>query len=345
MTLCKVLAGTCRGLGRWAMPLAALGLLAGCGKGPAELPEGCAFGEDVPASVRSAVEDAASRFYEHARKGEAQAIYEEAAPVVREKNSPEQFLAPIAHTARQLGFPPLTTRSLATIRFGGQTPYQHRLECNEPGKEALTTFLLLDHPEQASLVQVGDVGGETFNYSTVWFREEGGGWRIAAFFVRPATIFGKGSAAYAEEAAAQREQGNLRNAALLYNIAIDLAVPAVWIKPAEVEILQRQQRRITVSDLPADRLVVWAAPPDSFRVYSIAYTILSDGLGLLVRYEAPGAMSDTLAQAAYGDRLVRYMEKKFPEYRSVFRYLGLEGREGRDRDKVWMRTYPLEPGP
>lgn len=330
-----------RGLFAAAMLWAAVG----CGRGAADIPEGCSLDDAVPAEARAAVEQAATRFFEHARKGEGQAIYEEAAALVRERNSPDQFLAPIAQVAREIGFPPLTTRSIAVVRFGETTPYQSRLECSVPGSEAVTTLLLPDFPVQASLIQVGEASGETFYFSTVWFREPDGAWRIGAFFTKPATVFAKGTAEYAEEAAAQRAEGHLRNAALLYNVAIDLVVPAAWIKPAAVDDLQRQQKRITVDRLPSDRLDPWAATPDTFNVYSVGYAIFGDGLGVAIRYETEGAVSDTLSQKAYADRLMRYVRAEFPEYPLVFRHVALDAHEQGDRSKVWRRTYPLEPNP
>jgi hypothetical protein len=324
---------------------AMLWVVAGCGRGGADLPEGCSIDDAVPGAVRAAVEQAAARYYDHARKGEGKEIFEEAAALVRERNSPDQFLAPIARVAREIGFPPLTTRSIATVRFGETTPYQSRLDCSAPGSDAVTTFLLPDVPVQASLIQVGQAAGETFYYSTVWFREPDGAWRLGAIFTKPATIFGKGTAEYAEEAAAQRSEGHLRNAALLYNVAIDLAVPAAWIKPAAVDELQRQQRRITVDRLPSDRLDPWAAEPDTFAVYSVGYAVFGDALGVAIRYESKGAVSDTLSQKAYGDRLMRYVSAEFPEYREVFRHVALEAHERGDKTKVWRHSYPLESAP
>ena len=128
-------------------------------------------------------------------------------------------------------------------------------------------------------------------------------------------------------------------------MAIDLAVPAAWIKPAAVDELQRQQRRITVDRLPSDRLDPWIASPDTFGVYSVGYAIFGDGLGVAIRYETKGAVSDTLSQKAYGDRLLRYVRTEFPEYREVFRHVALEAHEQSDRSKVWRRSYPLEPAP
>ena len=97
--------------------------------------------------------------------------------------------------------------------------------------------------------------------------------------------------------------------------------------------------------LPSDRLDPWIDTPDTFGVYSVGYAIFGDGLGVAIRYETRGAVSDTLSQKAYGDRLMRYVRREFPEYREVFRHVALEGRESGDRTKVWQHAYPLEPGP
>jgi hypothetical protein len=191
------------------------------------------------------------------------------------------------------------------------------------------------------VVQVGETAGEQFYFSTMWFYEDGA-WRLAAFFAKPGSIGGADWTAFAESAAAERLAKRDRNAALLYNVAIDLSVPAAWMKPAAVAELQRQQRRIRVSNLPRGSADVWrVAEADSFSVLFVEYTVQSDDLGLVVTYAARHALSDSVAVAEDTDRLAAFIRREFPEYGKVFPTVTIRALDTVLKDRSWFRVYPL----
>jgi hypothetical protein len=315
--------------------------LGGCGGRRTVLATGCSTGDQVPAAVRAAIERAAGDFYDRARRGEWHAIYENVAPAVRTGTTEDRFTTPLTRVTERGGFPSeLHTESLRVVKFGDGFPYTPHVSCPTPGEDDPTTLLLTRFPVQASLVQTGMQGGERFYYSTLWFQTDGG-WKLATFFTKPATIAGRDWRAYDQEAGAQKLAQNLRNAALLYNVAIDLSVPAAWVKPGAVEELQRRQRRISVEGLPSGRIMPWFDPPDTFLVRSVGYTIQPSGLGLIVQYPVRASIADTVAQAAYADRMAAYMRRAFPEYKAEFQTLTLLGYEPKDQSLTWSRTQPL----
>jgi hypothetical protein len=324
----------------WVLTLAFLA--AGCRSGPSlDLPEGCATGESVPPGIRESVEAAAGEFYARARKGDWEAIYKGAATVVRTQRTQEAFVSPISRAFRELGFPDVLHReALSVVKFGPGFPHRTRVECAIPGEATPLTLILTDFPLQASLVKRGNLGSEELYFSTLWHRE-GSDWKLAGFFAKPATLLGKDWKAYEEAASAQRSAGNKRNAALLYNVAIDLVVPNAWTKPGEVESLKDEQSRISVDYLPKGKPELWPASPDSFRVHQVAYGLAQGALCVLLRYEAPAALADTAAQSIQGERLRRYVEESFPEYLEVFRYLALVAFLPQNPEQTWSRLYPL----
>lgn len=338
--------GRTAALGPPAAMLFAVALtLVGCGRSVPEIPEGCFTDAAVAPEVRQGVEKAASVFLDLARQGAWQAIWDEAATAARESSTQEQFIGSIQRTGQMIGFPPsVETVSLATVRFGESFPPQDKVVHQIAGDENPLTLLLTDHPVQASLVQKSVSGPESFYFATLWFLEDGR-WKLAAFFAKPASAYGRDWESYAEEAAAQRLAGHLRNAAILYNLAIDLVVPAAWIKPPEVERLQKIQKRISVDRLPAGRINPWPDPPDTFKVISVQYNILPSALGLLVGFESPVAVTDTLGQAAYAAKLYRYVEAEFPEYPEVFTTVTLQAYDPATHRPFWVRNYPLEKAP
>lgn len=322
---------------------------AGCGggsDGDTSGEPGCRCDAAVAEADRAAVESAATALYGRLRAGDWEGVFADAATAVRSRRTPEQFLGPLVQVMRGLGLPSdLQTRSVTEVVFGDGFPYSTRASCTVPDAEDPRVMILTEHPHQISLVQVGTIAEDRFYFSTLWHEEEGA-WKLAAFFAKPATLSGQDWQAHAELAARERLEERNRNAALLYNIAIDLAVANAWTQSEEVALLQRRQRRITVSDLPlGQQPVTWGAAPDTFVVRSVGYGVLRNELSLLVTYDNPGDWADTTARSAESGRLASLLDEHFPEYGEVFSTVTLEARDPADPQRTWRRTYALVPAP
>jgi hypothetical protein len=334
--------GTRKLWGLLLLSAAAWGGLAGCGGGGSTEPAfGCATGDRVPSGVRKAVEAAAGTFRATVKTGDLRPIYANAATAAKSARSEGEFLGPISGAARQIGIPEhLKTEELAAVRFGEAYPYRDEVACPVEGEDQSLVLKVTNFPEQAILVQSGESKGERYYYSTLWHREEAA-WRLAGFYAKPATYQGKDWSAYADEARSQREAKHDRNAALLYNVAMDLAIPNVWMHPPELETLRREQARISVEHLPVGAMDPWPDGPDTFYVFNSAYAALPQ-LAVVFRYKIPPAVTDSVALGAYSERLHKYVTAQFPEYAEVFSALVLQGVHSQREDRGWTTVYPLK---
>jgi len=323
--------------------LLALSVLSGCArKGPMDLSEGCASGKDVPKTVQSALESAAQEFYQRAGRNDWSGIYEHAAEAAKKQVSRQDFYAPLTRIFRELGVPSnAETQSITVVKFGEKFKYVRKVACGDPDQPL--TVIVSDTPLQASLVQLVPVGPEHFYFSTLWYGEEGQ-WRLAALFAKPATLQGRDWRSFQQQAQAEDKAGNKRNAALLYNAAIDLVLPNAWTEPPDVKDLEREQSRISVSDLPKQNAAVaWYVAPDSIRVHSIAYSAVQNDLVLVVSYETLAALADTVAQMRDANRLRAYINQNFPEYEKVFPLLAVEAFDPAHPEQRWSKVGPLRP--
>jgi hypothetical protein len=313
--------------------------LGGCQRGP-QLEPGVSRGDAVPAEVRVQVETAARELRARIREDRWEEIYAEASNLARTGQDAGTLVAPMARALETLGLPePRATVDLVAVRFGPLFLHDDQVEVPVPGGEGIDLFNFPDHPMAASLVEEAEVGGERVVNGTQWLWEDGA-WRMSGFSVRRSTYLGADWRAVEAAAAEDRLAKRNRNAALLYNLALDLAVPAPWIKPWTVEELTRKQRRISVSHLPADRLDPWPAPPDTFRVFSMDAVMMPERPGLLVKLEAVRDPGDTTFQRSYGERLVRYLAAEYPEYAVRFGTVTVQAVNRADR-RTWSGVYPL----
>jgi len=338
-----------RPLAAWtlvAVLVAAITLsLAGCGDRVPEIAEGCVLDDAVAPEVRRSVEKAAATFLDQVRQGEWSSVWEGTAGQVRQASSEQEFLDSIRRVTSTIGIPPeVETVSIAVVGFGESYPHRSKLDVPVEGKDYPLSLLLPSHPVLASLVQRSAAAPEAFYYCTLWFLEEGQ-WHLATFFAKPATSYGHDWEFYSDLAGEQRLAGNIRNAGILYNLAIDLVVPAAWIKPPEVDRLEKMQKRINADRLPVGRISRWPAPPDTFQVFLVQYNLLPSGAGLMMSYESPVPVNDTPGQVEYAGRLFRYVEEEFPEYPEVFASVTLQAYDPATRTPFWIRTYPLEATP
>jgi hypothetical protein len=290
------------------------------------------------------VEQAAAAFHARVRGGEFPPVYAEAASAVRAVRSDRDFLGPIRNAMGQVGLPEdLRTERVTVVRFTEGFPYRDEVECPVEGENRGLILSVTDFPEQALLVQSGESRRERFFFSTLWHREDGQ-WRLAGFFVKPATLMGQGWNTYADLAESERAADHSRNAALLYNVAIDLAVPNGWMDPPELQTLKRKQSRISVDRLPVNTVDLWPAGKDTFRVFHSAYAALPQ-LAVAFRYETPAALEDTLALRAYSNRLFDYITTQFPEYAEVFTAVVLQAMRSDTGNEMRTIIYPLSRDP
>ncbi len=110
----------------------------------------------------------------------------------RETRPTSSWPPSLASPARSVSLPSPRARSRRSVS-GKRRPTSRDSTAPLRGATPSPRSLLPDFPVQASLIQVGQAAGETFYFSTVWFREPDGAWRLGAIFTKPATIFAKGT--------------------------------------------------------------------------------------------------------------------------------------------------------
>lgn len=296
-------------------------LVMGCGGGgDVDLGPGTYTDGQVPSGAVKSLEGAAATLYERIQAGDWDAIYLESSSLVQERLSRTQFVTPLLMLTERLGSP--TSPSLSEVNivhFGEGFPHVPRVPCPVDGAEDPRRLLLGPHPYQASLVHIDEVGTEQFFFSSIWHREEGE-WRLATYFVKPASVSGMNWSEAQAAADRERVDEHSRNAALLYNLAIDLAYPNGWTIPEVFDGLRRRQDRIRVDYLPngSERDTWPYGGGKTFRVNWVNYTIYDGDLAVAFNYVPRVDLADSLAQAAYAETFFEFVEEKFPEYPALF---------------------------
>jgi hypothetical protein len=321
-----------------AAALLVLGFSA-CARKPHYEP-GCYLNSAVKPATRRELEGAVNRFYDLLRSRRYEEAYGEAADALRTRVDKNQVAQAWTSISEILTIPrEVKTEEVAVAVFPEGTRGPQQVQCVDPadttGNRAMLTT---DQPFQAYLIQSAEVNGTIYNFASIWFFEEGK-WKLATFGAKPRKQLGHDWRYFLDLARSQKQKGNARNAALLYNLSMDLLVPAPWVKPAMLQTLQAEQRTIRVENLPAGRKLEWVAQDGTvFNTYMVSYEITPQGLAIRFQYEVPAPI-DTTAVAAKAPVLANFVRTSFPEYPEVFSEILLEATTPVDHQPVWAGTF------
>jgi len=318
-------------------------LVAGCSKGLKYKP-GCYLGDTIHPADRANIEQAAARFYQLLRSFSYDTAYDEASPQLQRLYPRDQLTSIWASINETLTIPDhldLEDMALVAIREGARGPQS--VPCIGADSAAARTMSATDQPYQAYLVESGAVGNNVYTYASVWYYEDGV-WKMASFGAKPKIQNGHDWTWYRDLSREQKELGNRRNAALLLNMAMDLLIPAPWIRPEEVRRLEKEQHAIAVVELPVGRPLDWVARDSTvFHPYLVQPHVTENGFGLTFAYEVTN--TDTAAVRANAPKLASFIKTTFPEYKDLFRDLTLEAYTKPDHRPVWRSEFSFQDGP
>lgn len=316
--------------------------LVGCSDTP-KVDPGCYLNQSVPGSSRRGVEKAADEFYRQLRSGKYEEAYMAAASQLRQRVDKQQVAMTWTSIAEILTVPEeMTTVEIALVAVAAGDRGPREMTCTDPSdSSASRQMMATDQPLQAYLIQTGRVNGTTYNFASVWFHEERK-WRLATFGTKPRTVADHDWAWWGNLALAQKNSGNSRNAALLYNLAMDLLVPAPWVRPPALDRLQAEQRKVYAENLPNNRKERWVTLDDTeFFPFLSNCDIVPGGVGVRFTYEVP-VDADSVRVAAEAPKLADFVRTTFPEYAEVFQLVRLEAVRTGDRAPVWYGDFPLK---
>lgn len=322
--------------------LTAVAALAGCGGSPKFEP-GCYLNGAVPARTRKAVESAATRFYSLLRATSYEQAWTEGSEQLRSKVRREDLAASWTSIAEVLTIPTqMTTEEVAIVSIAPGTRGPQELTCSDPADTSGSRRMVVtDQPLQAYLVQSGLAHGVRYNFASIWFYEEGH-WKMASFGAQAREMEGHDWRWWWNTARAEKEAGRKRNAALLYNLAMDLCAPAPWIRPEVIGVMIREQKKIHVEHLPYNRKESWVAADSTvFWPYRSAYEPVEGGLAVKFYYEVPEPI-DSLRVVSDAPKMADFVRSEFPEYGQIFREVRLEAVTPVDHRPIWSGRFPLK---
>jgi hypothetical protein len=296
----------------------------------------CQNAADMEASVRTALEAAAQRYFDMSARGDTAAL---------KRNSIASVAASFAGIEaavkdNQAAF----TRAKATVRppflltaFGPEPLARAEFLCGVFGKLGQTkdsaVFVLNDLPPGQYAVTILDVnGGQDAGTLTFVLQQAGAGWKLAGFYARPSQASGHDAAWFAERARDFRSKAQNHNAWLYYREAIALSAPVDFMSTLSTDQLYDAAQAAQPADVPAGgKSVDLSAAGKTYRLADIYLRAVGNDLDVEVEYPAAD-VSNTARAFEENTSVIKALVGKFPELREAFQGVVARAVEPSGRD-------------
>jgi hypothetical protein len=287
------------------------------------LAQACFTADDMDVATRSALQGAATRYFEMAARGDAASLKQNSISSVANdfsgiENTIKENQANFAG-AHATARPPFLLKAEGTAPLPkaeflcgvfdarGQTKNSAEFVIPNlpPGSYGIVT---LDVPTQNSAYTVSFV-----------LQQQGADWKIGGFFPKPAAIDGHDSNWFITQANAYKAKGQNHNAWLYFLQGRDLAMPVPFMYTQVTDKLYEEAQSAKPSDFPLDGNTtdLTAAGGKTYKLTAIFPLTVGKDFDLVVRYQNPD-VSNTGQTFQENMNVMRALVTKFPELRDAF---------------------------
>lgn len=284
----------------------------------------CLSAPDMDASVRTALEAAAQRYFEMSARGDTAALRQNSIPLIA---TSADFAA--VETAVKENQPDFTGAH-ATVRppfqltaDGPETLARAEFLCGVFGPSGQTSqsavFLLNNLPPGKYGVAILDVSGEKESRTlTLVLQQIGAEWKLAGYYARSPQAAGHDGAWFAQRARDFKAKSEIHNAWLYYREAIGLSSPVDFMSTLASDKLYDEAQAAQPSDMPVNGSAVdLSAGGKTYRWTEIFPLAVGTDVDVEVKYSSAD-VSNT--QKAFQENMlvIKAVVTKFPELRNAF---------------------------
>lgn len=284
--------------------------------------QACFTADDMDAASRSALQAAASRYFDMITRGDTASLKQNSIPDVASN------FAGIESTVKE------NQANFAGAHATPQPPFLLKAEGNAPlpkaeflcgvfGAQGQTKdsaeFVIPNLPPGNYGVVVLDVSASSGS-STVAFvlEQQGADWRIGNLFLRSA-INGHDGDWFITQARAYKSKGQTHNAWFYYRQGRDLSMPVPFMYTQKTDKLYDEMQSAKPSDLPVNGSTPDLVAPGgkTYKLIDAFPLVVGKDLHLVVKYQSPD-VSNSGQTFQENMNVMRALLTKFPELREAF---------------------------
>jgi hypothetical protein len=282
----------------------------------------CQTANDMDATLRTALTNAAQRYFDMTAKGDLASLRQNAIP------SLASDFAGVENTVKErqqdlTGAQP-NLKSLYLLNAEDSTSNQHaEFWCgvfNRNGQTANSAAFVFDGlpPGEYAviLMEANSPKGRTM-FSQV-LQQTGNDWKLGGLYIKPAQFAGHNSEWFLNQARQYKAKGQMHNAWFYYLEARNLASPLPFMSTLASDTLYDECQTVKPADLPAQgKTANLASPSTTYKLTAVFPEVVGNDLDLIVRYESAN-VSNTNVAYQENVNVMKALVTKFPEVRDAF---------------------------
>ncbi len=299
-----------------------LGTLPGTLLGTSAHAQTCQTAADMDASVRTALETGAKRYFEMSARGDAAALKQSSIAAVA--SSFAGIEAAVKENQAAFTGAKATVRPPFLLTVEGPEPLARaEFLCGVFGKSGQTkdsaVFVLPNLPPGKYSVTILDVnGGQDAKTLTFVLQQAGTDWKLAGFFPKSSQAAGHDAAWFTQRVRDFKAKGQNHNAWLYYREAIALSAPVDFMSTLATDQLYDEAQAAQPSDVPANEHIVdMSAGGKIYHLTEIFPLAVGDDFDVVVKYQAAD-VSNTAHTFQENVAVIKALVAKYPEFREAF---------------------------
>src|SRR5229473_216214 len=297
----------------------------------------CFTSDDMDAATRSALQAAASRYFDLVAHGDTASLKQNSIPSVA--NSFAAIENTIKENQANLAGAHATPRAPFLLKAEGSAPLQKaEFLCGVFGAGGQTTnsaeFIIPNLPPGSYGVVTLDVTTQKTPYTLSFvLQQQGTDWKVGGFFLRATQIAGHDSNWFLDRARAFKAKGQTRNAWLYFVEGRELAVAVPFMYTQLTDKLYDEVQGVKPPDFPADGSTADLTAPTgkSYKLIAIYPFASAKELDVVVKYQTVD-VSNTGQTFQENMAVMKALLLKFPELRDAFEGIVARGVESSGRD-------------
>jgi len=282
----------------------------------------CQTASDMDATVRTAIANAADRYFGMAVRGDSLSLRQNSIPSLASDFTGVQNV--IKEHQQDLAGAQANIKSSFLLNAEDAVPNQRaEFYCgvfNRNGQTANSAAFYLENlapgKYAAVLLDANSPKGRTM-FSEI-LQQAGNEWKLGGLYIKSAQITGHDSDWFLNQARQYKAKGQAHNAWFYYLEARSLMSPLPFMSTLATDKLYDESQSLQPTDLPAGgKTATLASPTNSYKLTAVFPEAVGNDLDLIVRYESANVSN---ANVAYQDNVnvMKALVARFPEVREAF---------------------------
>jgi hypothetical protein len=280
----------------------------------------CNSGADLDAATKSALENAARRYFNMSAQGDVAGLKENAIPGLASSFAGIEQAVVDNKKYFAEGQPAVTGTYLLDASQSKGTLQRADFYCGIYNSPERVGFSIPNLPAGRYAVVVQKVSGDKDPVTLTMILQDvgGGAWKLAGYYPRLNAVGGHDGDWYLSQARQFKAKGQTHDAWFYYLTAWDLLAPVNFMSNPQLDKIAQEMETSRPNDLPsAQSPMDLSAGGKVFKITELAPVPVGDDLNLRVRYQTADASNSAVA---FQDNMavIKGIVAKYPELRGAF---------------------------